>query len=177
VRFTGLNHICIATNDIDRAVRVWSDRYGIGPWQLWTKDAANMSAAVRGRPTEFAMRVALCSLTPAVRLEIIQPLDECSPYAESLARHAGVDHIHHVRLDVDDYVDACEHLLGLGLEPLLDATFAGAPGVNSTVTATYLGTEAELGFVLELGDVPDGFAMPEPESHYPATVMTEEART
>jgi methylmalonyl-CoA/ethylmalonyl-CoA epimerase len=177
VRFTGLNHICIATNDIDRAIRLWSDRYGVGPWKLWTKDAGNMSATVGGKPVEFAMRVALCTLSPAVRLEIIQPLDERSPYAESLARHAGVDHIHHLRLDVDDYLDAREHLLGLGLEPLLDATFAGAPGVSSIVTATYLGTEAELGFVLELGDVPEGFAMPEPESVYPAIAMTEEART
>ena len=50
---------------------------------------------------------------------------------------------------------------------MLDATFAGAPGVQPVVTATYLSTDADLGFLLEIGDVPDGFAMPEPELVYP----------
>jgi methylmalonyl-CoA/ethylmalonyl-CoA epimerase len=167
MRFTGVNHICVATHDVDRAVRIWSDRYDVGPWQLWTKDSSNMTAAVDGEPADFAMRVALCGLSPAVRLELIQPLDDRSPYAESLVRHGGADHIHHVRLDVDDYAGAREQLLGLGLDSVLDARFAGAPGVSSVVTATYLATEADLGFLLEIGDVPPGFAMPEPERVYP----------
>ena len=62
--FTGINHICVVTHDIDRAVRTWSDRYGVGPWSLWTKDASNMTAVVDGEPTDFAMRVALCQLSP-----------------------------------------------------------------------------------------------------------------
>jgi catechol 2,3-dioxygenase-like lactoylglutathione lyase family enzyme len=156
MRFTGVNHVCVATRDLDRAVRIWSDRYGVGPWALWTKDSSN-----------FAMRVALCSLPSGTRIELIEPLDDRSPYAESLARHGGADHVHHVRLDVDDFADTRETLTGLGLEPVLDATFAGAPGIDSVVTATYLGTEDDLGFLLEIGDVPTGFAMPEPELVYP----------
>ncbi len=169
MRVTGVNHICIATRDLDRAVRTWSDRYGVGPWRLWTKDATNMSAEVHGRPTDFAMRVALCGLASGNRIEIIEPLDGRSPYAESLVRHDGADHIHHVRLDVDDYADARQALTGLGLDAVLDATFAGAPGVSSVVTATYLSTERDLGFLLEIGDVPAGFSMPQPELVYPAT--------
>jgi hypothetical protein len=38
-----------------------------------------MSAVVEGEPVDFAMRVALCSLSPAARIEIIQPLDDRSP--------------------------------------------------------------------------------------------------
>jgi hypothetical protein len=87
--FTGINHICVVTHDIDRAVRMWSDRYGVGPWSLWTKDASNMTAVVDGEPTDFAMRVALCQLSPGFRLEIIQPLDDRSPYAKSLAQRAA----------------------------------------------------------------------------------------
>ena len=117
MRFTGVNHICVATGDIDRAVRVWSGRYGIGPWRLWTKDSTNMSAEVHGRPTDFAMRVALCSLSSGTRIEIIEPLDDRSPYADSLARHGGADHVHHVRLDVEDYAETRAELIGLGLDP------------------------------------------------------------
>jgi hypothetical protein len=98
--FTGINHICLVTHDLDRSVRTWFDRYGVGPWRIWTKDASNMSAVVDGEPTDFAMRVALCQLSPGFRLEIIQPLDERSPYARSLAERGGADHIHHVRFEV-----------------------------------------------------------------------------
>jgi hypothetical protein len=158
--FTGANHVC-------RAIRAWADRYGVGPWQIWRKDGSNMTAAVHGRPVAFAMRVALCSLSPTFRLELIEPLDERSPYASSLERHGGRDHVHHLRLEVDDYRAAREHLTALGVAIPLDASFDGAPGVGSQVTATYFDTEAELGFMLELARVPDGFAMPAPDAVHP----------
>jgi methylmalonyl-CoA/ethylmalonyl-CoA epimerase len=167
VRFTGLNHLCVVTRDLDRAVSTWSDRYGVGPWRLWTKDSSNMSATVAGVPTEFAMRVALCDLSSSVRIELIEPLDERSPYAESLDRHGGLDHVHHIRLDVADYPEALGALSALGLDPVLDASFAGAPGVMSRVRATYLATEPDLGFLLEIADVPAGFSMPPAEQTYP----------
>jgi catechol 2,3-dioxygenase-like lactoylglutathione lyase family enzyme len=158
VRFTGINHVCVATRDLDRAVRVWSDGYGVGPWSIWTKDASNMTTS-----PQFAMRVALASLSAATRIELIQPLDERSPYAASLERHAGADHVHHIRLDVEDYGDARRDLEALGLEVVLDAAFSGAEGIESHVRATYFSTERDLGFVLEIADVPDGFVLPPAE--------------
>jgi hypothetical protein len=35
------------------------------------------------------------------------------------------------------------------------------------VTGAYLGTEADLGFTVEIADMPAGFSMPEPEYVYP----------
>jgi catechol 2,3-dioxygenase-like lactoylglutathione lyase family enzyme len=166
--FAGVNHICVVTRDLDRSVRLWSDRYGVGPWSLYTKDDGNMSALVDGVPTAFAMRVALCRLTPTFRLELIQPLDGRSPYAASLAEHGGADHVHHVRFEVDDYEHAGERLDRLGLGRMLEAEFAGAPGVESRFVGTYYDTRDELGFVVEIGHMPAGFAMPEPELVYPS---------
>ena len=165
--FTGANHLCVVTGDLDRAVQTWADRYGVGPWSVWTKDPSNMTATVDGHSVEFAMRVALCSLSPTFRLELIQPLDARSPYAASLARHGGADHVHHLRLDVDDYADSRERLVGLGNDVLLDASFDGASGVRDTVRATYFTTEGELGLTLEIAEVPAGFVMPEPERVHP----------
>src|SRR4051812_43101262 len=162
--FTGINHICIATRDLDRAVGTWADRYGVGPWSIWTKDASNMTAVVDGAPTEFAMRVALASLPSSARIEIIEPLDDRSPYAQSLARHGGADHVHHVRFDIADYGAAASRLRELGLNEPLHAEFAGGGG---SFVGTYFATEDELGLVVEIGRAPDGFAMPEPERVYP----------
>jgi catechol 2,3-dioxygenase-like lactoylglutathione lyase family enzyme len=174
--FTGANHVGFVTGDLRRAVSVWSDRYGVGPWHVWTKDDSNMSALVGGRPERFAMRVALCALPSGFRLELIQPLDERGPYAASLARHDGRDHMHHLRLDVADYGDARARLGGLGLDVLLDASFTGARGVDSEVSATYFDTTDDLGLLLEIARVPPGFAMPEPELVVPAPGQPEEAR-
>jgi hypothetical protein len=126
-----------------------------------------MSARVHGVATAFAMRVALCSLASGFRIELIEPLDDRSPYSESLADHGGRDHVHHLRLDVGDFDAARERLVPLVQRIPLDATFDGAPGVAGVVRATYLDTRDDLGFVLEIGDVPVGFAMPEPEVVYP----------
>lgn len=163
---TGLNHVCIATTDLDRAVTNWS-RLGVGPWGIWTKDASNMKASVDGVPTDFAFRVALATLPSGARVEIIQPLDDRSPYAQSLARNGGADHVHHVRFDVEDYDAAAERLRGLGVDEPLHAEFAGAPGEEGAFVGTYFATDDHLGLVVEIGHAPPGFAMPEPERVYP----------
>lgn len=168
-----INHVCIVTHDLDRAVRTWADGYGMGPWNLWTKDATNMKVKVDGEPTEFALRVGLCQVSATFRLEIIQPLDDRSPYARSLAERNGADHIHHVRFDVEDYAAACDRLSGLGLRRVFEGEFDGAPGVSGKFVGTYYGTEDELGFIVEIGQSPSEFAMPEPEAVYPPSAGTE----
>ncbi len=166
--FAGINHICIATRDLDRAVRVWSDKYGVGPWRVYTYDSSNMSVSVDGDPTDFAMRVGLCQLGPTTRVEIIQPLDDRSPYARSLADRDDADHLHHVRLDVHDYGTALGQLEGLGLHKVLSGRFQSAdPAIRSS--ATYLETQADLGLMVEVAELPPGFEMPEPDFVYPAS--------
>jgi catechol 2,3-dioxygenase-like lactoylglutathione lyase family enzyme len=170
--FTGINHICVATNDIERAVRLWWQKYGVGPWALYSYDASNMSAIVDGRPTDFRMRVALCGLSATFRIELIQPLDDRSPYAKSLAEHHGADHIHHVRLEVDDYEGVRGQLLAHGLPALLEAGFSGAPGSDARFVGSYHATGADLGFVVEIARAEPKFAMPEPELVYPPAHAT-----
>jgi hypothetical protein len=165
--FTDVNHLCVVTGDMDRAVRAWSGRYGIGPWEIWTKDGSNMSSVVDGEPRTYTMRAAMCQVSPTFRVELIQPLDEHGPYAESLARFGGRDHVHHVRFDVADYEAARMHLERTGLRVAADEEFAGAPGVESRFRATYFNTEDELGFVLQIGQAPIGFEMPPPDEVYP----------
>ena len=170
--FTGVNHLCVVTADLERAVRTWADRYGIGSWSIWTKDPSNMVATVEGEPVEFAMRVALCQVSPFFRLELIQPLDSRSPYADSLAAQAGADHVHHVRFDVEDYDEARARLDALGAARLFEGRFAGSGG---EFVGTYYDTVADLGFISEIGRAPDAFAMPEPEAVYPQSESTSPA--
>src|SRR4051794_18504877 len=155
--FTGINHICIITHDLDRVVRTWADRYGTGPWNIWTKDKSNMSAEVDGEPTDIGFRVALCTVSPTFRLEIIQPLDDRSPYAKSLADRGGPDPVHHVRSETAACGDAGARLDALGLPRIFHGEFDAAPGVDGRFVGTYFGTQDDLGFIVEIGRAPETF--------------------
>jgi catechol 2,3-dioxygenase-like lactoylglutathione lyase family enzyme len=166
--FRGINHISIVTDDLDRAVRTWHDRYGVGPWALYRYDGSNMEAVLHGRAIDFEMRVGLCQLEHS-RIEIIQPLDDHSPYSESLKIHGGADHIHHVSFDrAEEGVE--QRLAELGVPASLEASFGSADGgPGPPVTVTYFACEPELGFTLELARFPTDFIRPAPEAVYPPT--------
>ena len=166
--FTNINHIGIVTADIERAVHTWADRYGIGPWRFFRYDKVNMQATLDGEAAMFSFRVALANLSTTSRIEIIQPLDGAGPYAVSLARHGGNDHIHHVRFDVSDFDATFARLRdGAGASATMKAEFAGKTGSEAVFRCAFLSTEADLGFVAEIGQAGAGFAMLEPEGIYP----------
>jgi methylmalonyl-CoA/ethylmalonyl-CoA epimerase len=166
--FTGINHICIVTRDIDRVVRVWADKYHVGPWTVLTYDSSRVAAKVDGQPAEFAMRVAYCQFGATARIELIQPLDDRSPYAVSLDAHNGSDHLHHIRLDVADYSSGLDQLTGLGLQPSLSVMLGGADR-EVRATVNYMSTEADLGFIAEIATIPPGFQLPPADYTYPAS--------
>src|SRR5262249_22167479 len=143
------------------------EKYGVGPWNIYRYDATNMRATVAGDPTNFEMRAALAPLGPGSRIELIQPLDERSQYAESLRAHGDADHLHPVRLDCAGYDEAVAAAAAAGAEVKMSAEFAGGGEDDLRFKATYVDTEADLGFLLELGEAPPGFVMPRPEAVYP----------
>jgi hypothetical protein len=128
-----------------------------------------MKATVDGEPLEFKMRAALAQLGSSFRIEIIQPMDERGPYADSLRRNDDADHLHHVRLDVAEFARTKDELAALDLPVRLDATFRDVSGSGDPVRAMYFDTTGELGFLLEIGDAPSGFSMPGPDYVYPPT--------
>jgi methylmalonyl-CoA/ethylmalonyl-CoA epimerase len=163
--FLGVNHVSVVTADLDATVRIWSDRYGIGPWELYTYDETMIRARVNDAETNFGMRAGFCHLDPTTRIEIIQPLDDRSPYAASLAKHDGANHVHHLRLDVPDFAEARDRIDGLGRPRILDGDFDGLKGTSSK--AIYFDTADDLGFVVEVADLPEDYVRIEPDGHYP----------
>ena len=165
--FTGANHFCVVTADVDRAVRTYADRYGFGPWSVFAYDPSSMNVTIRGEHVDFEMRVGLCQIGPGFMIEMIQPVGDGNLYAESLAAHGGADHVHHLKLDVADFDQASGHLEGLGLAKILDGRFEGTEQ-GSEAHGVYYGTEADLGFLLEIGELTPNFTMTDPEYVYPA---------
>jgi methylmalonyl-CoA/ethylmalonyl-CoA epimerase len=169
--FTGGDHLGVVTRDLDAAVRIWADHYGVGPWQVFSYDETSMTAtycATTGATTgAVPMLAALCSLNDAFRLELIQPLSDDGPYHDSLVAHGDADHLHHIRLGAAEAAAAQAALLGRGNDIVFDAAFAGADATGPRLRARYFDTVRELGFLLEVADRPASFEMPEPYRVYP----------
>jgi methylmalonyl-CoA/ethylmalonyl-CoA epimerase len=158
-----VTQICVVTADLDRAVRIWWDKYAVGPWHILELGPSTIDdGTIDDEPAEFAMRVAN-TMFGNMHLEIIQPLDDRSIYAASLKRHAGVDHMHHISCATygkDDYERTIEQLRSKGLR-------SGQSGKTFGVEWNYVATDEDLGFAIEFIHMPDDFAPPEPESVYP----------
>jgi catechol 2,3-dioxygenase-like lactoylglutathione lyase family enzyme len=175
--FTGFNHVCVVTADVDRAVRTYSDSYGIGPWRVFVYDESNMSVKVDGEHLDFGMRVGLCQIAPGFVIELIQPIGDGNPYAESLQAHGGADHVHHLKLEAADFARTSERLEGLGVSRVFDGTFRGVDE-ESIAHGVYYSTEQDLGFLVEIGEMSPTFEVGTPEYVYPvdATPLPAAAR-
>ena len=107
-----LQHVAIATTDLEAASRFYRDALG---------------AEVTGPETLAAhgVRVVLIAL-PNTKIELIAPLGGHSPIARFLARHPG-GAIHHLCFEVEDILAAREKLLNAGARILGD----GAPKIGA----------------------------------------------
>src|SRR3954452_16346936 len=82
---------------VDEAVATWCDKYGVGPWRIWNFGPETLSdGMLDGVPSSYAMRIAVAKWQD-FDIELIEPLDEKSIYAQSLTAHDGKAHLHHLR--------------------------------------------------------------------------------
>jgi hypothetical protein len=155
--FTDVLQVAMVVRDLDAAMRTYWDGYGIGPWQIYEFNPDTVKDMSRdGRPAGFAIRLALTRLG-GVMLELIEPLDDRSIYAEFLeTRGEGV---HHLGLAAPGYTAALGALEAKG-HPAVTG------GVYDGVTFSYHDTERELGFVSEIFDWPPGLVQ-RPDAVYP----------
>jgi methylmalonyl-CoA/ethylmalonyl-CoA epimerase len=146
---------------LEPAMKTWCDLYGVGPWKAWDLTADRMSdQEIDGTRRSFGLRIALAEWPP-VEIELIEPLDDGSIYARSLAAHGGKAHVHHVHCATDDYDGVLARFAGQGRGPVMEG------GMNGSRFA-YLSTEADIGLLLEFGVAPRGWTFPEPDSVYRA---------
>lgn len=153
--------ISFATHDLDRFMRIWNDKYGVGPWEVLDFTSDRLSdATVDEKPVEYGMRLARARLGKNVVIELMEPLDDRSIYAISLNRHNGRDHVHHIMCTTDDYDATLEHYKKIGVGNAMGGNFNG-------LEFAYLDTIEDLGIWIELSKVPSDFEIPQPDSVYP----------
>jgi methylmalonyl-CoA/ethylmalonyl-CoA epimerase len=94
-----LNHVAIATSDLDKAIAIYRDMLG-------AKVSAPMAQPLHGVTTVFVE-------LPGSKIELLAPLGDNSPIANFLSRNPGGG-VHHLCFEVDDIIVARDRLLAQG---------------------------------------------------------------
>ena len=159
--FREVVQVSFATNDLDSFVKVWNDKYGVGPWEVMDLDASRLTdTTIDDDPVEYGMRLARARIGQNIVIELCEPLDDRSIYAESLRRHGGANHVHHIMCRTDDYDQTLQEFSERGVGNAMGGSFNG-------LDYAYLDAVDDLGIWIELSKVPVNFEVPAPDSVYP----------
>lgn len=155
---TQVNQIALVVRDLDAAMRHYWELLGVGPWKVYTYGTPLVrDMTYRGKPQEFRMRIALAQVGAMV-VELIQPLSDHNIYVEHLDRKG--EGLHHVGVFVPSFDRAVADARRQGFSVLQSGRGYGRLGDGGFA---YLDTEATLGLILELIEVPRERVPPEAE--------------
>lgn len=107
-----INHLGIATKNIEEALAFWSDALGI----------ENVHTEV---VEDQKVRVAMLPIGES-RIELLEPTCDDSPISNFLDKRGGG--IHHIAVEVDDIVAALEKMKARGMRLIDESPRVGAEG-------------------------------------------------
>lgn len=152
----GVAQIAFVVEDLDRTVKNYHEKFGIGPWHFYTYGKPLVPRMTRnGEPADYSMRVALSYFGP-MRIELIEQVEGDTVYSEFIEKHGyGIQHL---GVLVDDMQAAIKEAEEAGYKMVMDG--AGF-GPDDDGHYAYLDTEEELGTTIELIQRPKGRKPPE----------------
>jgi len=133
---TGLDHVAILVADLDAAVKLYRDVYGLTLHEVEVVPSEKVKVAIFGEGHG--------------RIELISPTGPDSPMAKALEKRG--EGLHHVCLEVADLVKAMAELKAQGA-PLLDEK--PRPGAGGTQVA-FVHPKGSNGVLVELKQAGSG---------------------
>lgn len=134
-----IDQIGILTDDLDRAVKDWTNRFGVGPWMVFKN--VLMEGTYRGKPTRVTIDVAL-GYRGDTQIEFIKATNNAaSPYRDAdLNPLMGM---HHVAWLVEDLDAVTKEMEAGGLVRVFFAQ-------NAAVRVGYFEDPAQKGMLYEI---------------------------
>jgi hypothetical protein len=164
----GIAQVGILVEDLDQAVENYWKVGGIGPWQIYTYQRPLVKAMhYRGQPADYKMRIALTWIG-ALCIELIEIVEGPSIYQEFVeSRGYG---LHHLGVVIEDAETGIAQAEAAGYAVIQDGSGYGLQGDGCYA---YLDTEAQLGIIIELMQLPK-VRVP-PERIYPPQATSEQS--
>ncbi len=123
VKCKSINQVAIVVKDLESAVRNYWNIFGIGPWTIFNWEAPLVyDRTYHGKPATAREKIALAQ-AGNVQLELLQPVEGPSIYADWIAEHG--EGLHHINFLVDD-VDEVSRVLAAEGFPSLQSGKYGA---------------------------------------------------
>jgi methylmalonyl-CoA/ethylmalonyl-CoA epimerase len=126
----GLDHVAILVSDLDAAVKLYRDVYGLAEPEIEVVATEQVKVAIFGHG--------------AGRIELVSPLTPDSPMAKTIEKRG--EGLHHICLAVPDIQKAMDGLTAAGA-PLLDKT--PRPGAGGSRVA-FVHPKGSRGVLVEL---------------------------
>lgn len=147
--------IAYVVRDLETAMRRHWEVCGIGPWDVYEFDASKVDDFVyRGKPATHKALLAL-AWRDGMQLELLQPVSGYCIYDEHLERKG--EGLHHIKLYHADCAKAVADYARKGYAVTQSGRF-------DQDEHYYLDTEADFGYVIELGNAG---RIPGPDRRYP----------
>jgi methylmalonyl-CoA/ethylmalonyl-CoA epimerase len=133
-----VNQVGIVVQDMDKAIQNYGEVFGISFHKVVVPDYFNR--VYRGKPENFRMKIGLAMMGD-LQIELIQPLEGKTIYAEFLEKWGNG--IHHLGFDVNNLDErvAIFHKLGIGV--LMSGERVGGK-------FAYMDTDGTFGIIIEL---------------------------
>lgn len=164
--FMETTQIGVVVRDLDKTMETYVQKYGIGPWQVFTFDSATVEGQYIGhKPADYSMRLAICMLGKTM-WELIEPISENTDYVRFLNEHG--EGIHHVAIGVEDLDEYYKFSEEMGLYPIQGGDWKC---VGGNFTYDYRDTREDLKVIVELHGPEAGIELPEPDYVYPEGKM------
>ncbi len=156
-RFNEIVQVCSVVEDIDKTVQNYEDLFGIGPWIYTGKDDFRFfegKTFIKGQRVDFDARIASYHGLN-IKLELVQPLDKKSHYAEFLQEDGQT--LQHMKVipAENNYFGMMKFLRSRYGDPMFEGWIGSKPFAKQ-YWCNYTDTREDLGFILELvfGPVP-----------------------
>jgi methylmalonyl-CoA/ethylmalonyl-CoA epimerase len=149
--FSNFVQIGVVVADVDKATHYLTEIFGIGPWRIIDWPPAGRTDIQKfyyGELGDFTARMAFAELG-TVELELIQPKEGKSIWADFLRDHGGG--IHHLRFNVDDIEPVQAHLAQYGI-----VSAQHGSGIRPGTLWMNFASEDKIGFVMEIMKVMPG---------------------
>ena len=149
--FNRFVQIGVVVADIEKSMHYLEEVFGIGPWRVidWPPAGrTDIKKFYHGEPGDFTARMAFAEMG-SVELELIQPKEGKSIWADFLRDHGGG--IHHIRFNVDELEPVQDHLAKYDI-----VSAQHGSGIRPGTMWMNFGSEEKIGFVMEVMKVLPG---------------------
>jgi len=121
IRCQGINQVAIVVDDLEQVAENYWTILGIGPWAIYEWEFPLVyNRRYHGETAWARERIALAQVGD-VELELVQPVEGPSIYADWLDEHG--EGLHHLNFLVDDVDEAVQVLSEQGFESLQGGKF------------------------------------------------------